>query len=302
LHQLIAKALSIHFAAKGLLIKVMIPQLSPGSFDHLKVRHLILANLAITVGLGILLGTLRINPESSFFMPIVYIFSMTATCVWAWRRCQHLQINVSDVIGKLPTKVSWLKIIGLTVLVLAFSLGSGLVFLSLLSYLFPSLVTIFTQSSKVGDLAASASLADKVWLFLVLVVFAPLTEEFLFRGIILNRWSQKWGMAKSLLATSLFFGFLHANPVGLSMFGLVMGLLYLRTQTLWIPVICHTLNNLVVFLVTATSNSDVERNPDLVLASLRMAGWFGALLLAISLPILLLFIKKNFPKRNHLPA
>jgi uncharacterized protein len=280
----------------------MIPQLSPGSFDHLKVRHLILANLAITVGLGILLGTLRISPESSFFTPIVYIFSMTATCVWAWRRCQHLQINVSDVIGKLPAKVSWLKIIGLTVLVLAFSLGSGLVLLSLLSYLFPSLVMIFTQSSKVEDLAASAALADKVGLFLVLVVFAPLTEEFLFRGIILNRWSQKWGMAKSLLATSLFFGFLHANPVGLSMFGLVMGLLYLRTQTLWIPVICHTLNNLVVFLVTATSNSDVERNPDLVLASLRMAGWFGALLLAISLPILLLFIKKNFPKRNHLPA
>jgi uncharacterized protein len=280
----------------------MISQLSPGSFNHLKVRHLILANLAITAGLGILLGMLRLNPDSSFFVPIVYIVSMTTTCVWAWRRCQHLQINVSDVIGKLPTKVSWLKIIGLTVLVLAFSLGSGLVFLSLLSYLFPSLVTIFTQSSKVGDLAASASLADKVWLFLVLVVFAPLTEEFLFRGIILNRWSQKWGMAKSLLATSLFFGFLHANPVGLSMFGLVMGLLYLRTQTLWIPVICHTLNNLVVFLVTATSNSDVERNPDLVLASLRMAGWFGALLLAISLPILLLFIKKNFPKRNHLPA
>jgi uncharacterized protein len=280
----------------------MIPQLSPGSFDHLKVRHLILANLAITVGLGILLGTLRISPESSFFTPIVYIFSMTATCVWAWRRCQHLQINVSDVIGKLPAKVSWLKIIGLTVLVLAFSLGSGLVLLSLLSYLFPSLVMIFTQSSKVEDLAASAALADKVGLFLVLVVFAPLTEEFLFRGIILNRWSQKWGMAKSLLTSSLFFGFLHANPVGLSMFGLVMGLLYLRTQTLWIPVICHTLNNLVVFLVTATSNSDVERNPDLVLASLRMAGWFGALLLAISLPILLLFIKKNFPKRNHLPA
>jgi uncharacterized protein len=280
----------------------MIPQLSPGSFDHLKVRHLILANLAITVGLGILLGTLRISPESSFFTPIVYIFSMTATCVWAWRRCQHLQINVSDVIGKLPAKVSWLKIIGLTVLVLAFSLGSGLVLLSLLSYLFPSLVMIFTQSSKVEDLAASAALADKVGLFLVLVVFAPLTEEFLFRGIILNRWSQKWGMAKSLLTSSLFFGFLHANPVGLSMFGLVMGLLYLRTQTLWIPVICHTLNNLVVFLVTATSNSDVERNPDLVLASLRMAGWFGALLLAISLPILLLFIKKNFPKRNHLPV
>jgi uncharacterized protein len=280
----------------------MISQLSPGSFNHLKVRHLILANLAITAGLGILLGMLRLNPDSSFFVPIVYIVSMMTTCVWAWRRCWQLQINVTEIIGKLPTKMPWFKIIGLTILVLAFSLGSGLVFLSLLSYLFPSLVMIFTQSSKVEDLAASAALADKVGLFLVLVVFAPLTEEFLFRGIILNRWSQKWGMAKSLLATSLFFGCLHANPVGLSMFGLVMGLLYLRTQTLWIPVICHTLNNLVVFLVTVTPNSDVERNPDLVLASLRMAGWLGAALLAISLPILLLFIKKNFPKQNNLPT
>jgi uncharacterized protein len=281
----------------------MIPQLSPGSFEHLKVRRLILTNLAITAGLGVLLGILRVDVNSSLFVPIVYIVSMTATCVWAWRRCQQLQINVSEVIGKLPTRVPWLRMIGLTVSVLTFSIGSGLVFLSLLSYIFPSLITVLTQSSNIGDLPASAALADKVGLFLVLVVFAPLTEEFLFRGIILNRWSQKWGVTKSLLASSLFFGFLHANPIGLSMFGLVMGLLYLRTKTLWIPVICHALNNLPVFLLSVTSQTDTTgTRPDQVLTSLRMAGWFGALLLAISLPILLAFIKKNFPKRNNLPA
>jgi uncharacterized protein len=280
----------------------MISQLSPGSFNHLKVRHLILANLAITAGLGILLGMLRLNPDSSFFVPIVYIVSMTTTCVWAWRRCRQLQINVAEIIGKLPTKVPWLKIIGLTILVLAFSLGSGLVFFGILSYIFPSLITLFMQSLQAEDLSTSASLADKAGLFLVLVVFAPLTEEFLFRGIILNRWSQKWGVAKSLLVSSLFFGLLHANPVGLSMFGLVMGLLYLRNKTLWIPILCHALNNLLVFWFTVTSDSDAGTGirPDLVLASLRMAGWLGAALLAISLPILLLFIKKNFPKRNNL--
>lgn len=85
--------------------------------------------------------------------------------------------------------------------------------------------------------------------FVSLVVLAPVTEEFIFRGVLLHRWSEKWGINKAILVSSILFGLAHPDPVGATAFGIAMSVLYLKTQTLVVPMVCHGLYNFVVWLI-----------------------------------------------------
>lgn len=47
---------------------------------------------------------------------------------------------------------------------------------------------------------------------LILVIVAPITEEFLFRGFILDGFLRKYSVAKSILVSALLFAVFHLNP------------------------------------------------------------------------------------------
>ena len=77
------------------------------------------------------------------------------------------------------------------------------------------------------------------------VVLAPAIEELLFRGVLLNCWAAKWSVGTAVVASSIAFGILHGNPVGITVAGLVMAVLYLRTGTLLVPIAFHAANNFI---------------------------------------------------------
>lgn len=270
-------------------IQALYPQ-----FNHLKVRHVVLAFILINFGLGVILGVMGIDYNNPIVTTVVYILGMVATCLWVLQKCNSINISVRQIFGNPPHQIQWFKIIGLTVGVWLFSVSSSLVIFSLLSYVYPSFLKAILENQNL-TIRPSDIFLQKLLTFIALVIIAPIAEEFIFRGIILNRWARKWGITKSLIASSILFGFLHINPVGLSMFGLIMGLLYIQTKTLWIPIICHALNNFIVFGFMASSQSDTTSSS---LESIRSAGWFGTVLVAISLSFLLRFTVRNFPKNN----
>lgn len=84
-----------------------------------------------------------------------------------------------------------------------------------------------------------------------LCVAAPVLEEVTFRGIILPRWSRKWGMTGGMLLSSALFALPHIDPIGAFVFGLAMCALYLKTQSLVLPIVCHAANNLLCWLIEA---------------------------------------------------
>ncbi len=87
--------------------------------------------------------------------------------------------------------------------------------------------------------------------FLSLVAIGPVIEEVLFRGLLLRIWMKKWRLMTSVVLSSLVFGVLHADPIGACAFGIGMCILYLRTQSLYLPILCHMLNNLTAWLIEA---------------------------------------------------
>lgn len=86
--------------------------------------------------------------------------------------------------------------------------------------------------------------------FLLLVVVAPLTEEYLFRGMILRGLLTRHRTAVAIGVTALLFGLIHANPRQLLVgfvIGAVFGWWYARTRSLVPCLIGHAVFNAVAW-------------------------------------------------------
>jgi uncharacterized protein len=270
------------------------------TFTKLKVRYLILTFCLVNIGVGIFLAVIRVDVKNPIFTPIIYIGTMVTCCLLILQRCSRLKISSREIVGTLPRHIQWLRLIGLMLAVMGFSIGSAFVCFSLLSHINPGFVQKILSGNQGLKIESSDLFIKKFMTFLTTVVVAPITEEFLFRGIILNRWSEKWSTPTALVASSIFFGCLHVHPVGLSMFGLVMGLLYIKTKTLWIPIFCHAFNNFMVFAAMSFAQPKSTSSSAFSSAKgLQSNWWVGAILLAISLIFLWRFIRQNFPPKQQ---
>lgn len=92
--------------------------------------------------------------------------------------------------------------------------------------------------------------ASPVGAFWLLVIVAPLTEEYLFRGLILRGLLTRHRAATAILLSALLFGVMHANLRQLFLgvvIGSVFGWWYMRTRSVGPGLLGHALFNSVAF-------------------------------------------------------
>ncbi|NFG30443.1 CPBP family intramembrane metalloprotease, partial [Clostridium botulinum] len=83
--------------------------------------------------------------------------------------------------------------------------------------------------------------------FSSLCLIAPIFEEIICRGIILEQLNKRCGATKAILISSLFFGIMHFNlhqGVNAFFIGVVMGVIYVKTDPLLLTILLHFVNNL----------------------------------------------------------
>ncbi len=78
-------------------------------------------------------------------------------------------------------------------------------------------------------------------------LLAPVTEELLFRGVLLQalwrQWRVAWG---AILATAVMFSLVHGQPqdlLPLVTLGVVLGYVRVRSGSVWAPIVLHVLFN-----------------------------------------------------------
>lgn len=97
--------------------------------------------------------------------------------------------------------------------------------------------------------------------FILLVVIAPLTEEPLFRGVMLRGFARNYGNLWAVLGTALLFGAIHLNPwqfLGASILGLAFGWWTVRTRSIIPAVLGHALNNGMVVVAADVLNVEIQ--------------------------------------------
>jgi len=136
--------------------------------------------------------------------------------------------------------------------------------------------------------------------FLVLVVLAPFAEEFVFRGLLLTRWSVKWGTPRGILLSSLIFGLMHQEVLGHAFFGYVMAVLYIETRSLYVPMTFHAINNGFVWLATLKGPSS-GRVSHQTIAQFQSDWPVGLIAVLIFIPWAIWFLKRHYPTRTWKP-
>ncbi|MCP4328843.1 MAG: CPBP family intramembrane metalloprotease [Alphaproteobacteria bacterium] len=83
-------------------------------------------------------------------------------------------------------------------------------------------------------------------------VLVPISEEFLFRGLLYPWLKSRWGFLTGLIGSSILFSLLHLHPAILApilALGIMMALLREWSESLWAPILFHSIHNTAMFTI-----------------------------------------------------
>jgi hypothetical protein len=212
-----------------------------------------------------------------------------------------------EVIGRAPSRNDALPI-AVTVAITFCASGAFTTLTMIpLSYVLPAFVDWWLEWSYpftlyVADQGRVPIAANALRLF-SLVVTTPILEELIFRGYLLHAWSRKWGLWMGVLLSSAMFGLIHADTVPAMLTGVGFAVLYLKTRTLWAPIIAHAAYNAVVSvwgIAELASNGWIYQMPSL--EEFREAWWLGVLQLLVVAVLLDQVMRRGALGPLRLPA
>ena len=116
----------------------------------------------------------------------------------------------------------------------------------------------------------------------------------MYKRQLLNRLSNKFNTIIAVLLPSFLFALLHVELLGAFIFAALLSLIYLKTKSIYGPVIIHMSNNFLALIFMMISEILYEQtSKDLMLIEFQKSWWIGIFGIIISAPWLFIFIKKN---------
>ncbi|EEM86268.1 CPBP family intramembrane metalloprotease [Bacillus thuringiensis serovar vazensis] len=118
------------------------------------------------------------------------------------------------------------------------------------SMLDKSIFQLTTQSANTSNTVAAAAISPVALISIVLL--APLVEEFVFRYAAINILMSKFKQTWSILISSSFFSIMHFDfpfIFGYFLIGVILALVYVRTNRLLVSFVVHASMNLIVVIL-----------------------------------------------------
>ena len=132
--------------------------------------------------------------------------------------------------------------------------------------------------------------------FISIALVPAFCEEFLFRGLILSN-LMPYGKGAAIIISSVLFGLMHGNFYQFlytTVAGVILGLVYVVTDSIWCSVLMHMINNSVSVIQTAVVERLTESASETVFMAVE-----GVIFLAGLVSIVYLIIK--YGKKARVP-
>lgn len=207
-------------------------------------------------------------------------------------------LSINALSRPLPeTERSLFPVLGLTALTAIVAYSFIYFFMTLLTFI-PVLFDLIMP--HLIDISFTEELPF-FYLFVVAVFFAPVVEEIIFRGYILNKWVDKYGVKKGIIFSSVVFMIIHLQSLFIPQLivGLLCGLLYVKFNNLLYPIFFHAVYNFIVIMPSAFIHyGNPEEAQETLLAiqdTLPVEFILTSILFLVSLP-LLVYVSKRFFK------
>jgi len=182
-------------------------------------------------------------------LAFVNLIAIGLLLMWGLKKAKA---SFKEVFSFVPMRMSLFLPMSLTII------GVGI----LLSELDNLLRTVLPMPAVIADFYMNLFLGQKsLWgSFVLVVVVAPLTEELLFRGLILRGFLSRYTMRKAVLASAILFGIFHLNPwqfLGAAIMGVLFAWLFVRTRSLLPCFFGHALNNALPLILLGIFNLEI---------------------------------------------
>jgi membrane protease YdiL (CAAX protease family) len=243
---------------------------------------------------SVLIGLITDNDEIGVFSAglLIYMFIF----LWCRRRLKKSGNRFRDFLSTDLISYSWIRVVGISFLQVIFSLSLIMTIFYVLTFISP---TWFERLVMQEQLIYSDYLLLVLELLFISTI-VPIVEELIFRGIILDKWSEKWGITLSIVLSSILFAVVHFQWLLFSqfIFGMIAAVLYLKTRTLLVPIVAHAINNFAVGLgsLLDTSGSTVTVNQ--LTEEVRAVGPISFVVFVCTLPFVVKFLRKHWPKET----
>ncbi len=131
-----------------------------------------------------------------------------------------------------------------------------------------------SSASEYASFAMNRGIFDGMYMVIAFAILPAVTEEFLFRGIIVGEY-EKYGIFFAVMLSSLSFAMSHFNFARLPVYlfcGVVLSMILYATRSILSCIIVHTVNNAsVLFLEKYLLNIAQKRNISMILFVILLA-------------------------------
>ncbi len=262
-------------------------------FDRVRARGLIAQTIVIGFAAVALISTVLPGGQSASNAGLFGLMVYAGVVVLLLVRGYIAGVNWGLLFGSAP-KVAWAPLLAVVVPLALISVGAAYIVFTPLSYVNPELVERILKGSEIYE---PKTLSEFAATFAVLVIAAPVTEELFVRGFLLHRWARRWGTSTAVVATSMFFAIGHSEWVGHFLTGAVLSLLYLRSRSLWLPIIAHSLNNMLAALPIGWALYTHDKtDSSMTLAELRDSLGLAVVAFVAGVVLLLMYKDLYWPK------
>lgn len=180
----------------------------------------------------------KVVPDFSYIINIVTIAICIGVFIVFLKRTTGYQVQL----------LSNISFVGMML-----AIGCSFLFFLLLDRgLDPIFEGMFPQSEQDYQEMLESLIKSPLTSMIQVCVLAPIIEEILMRGVVLGGLKNSYGTVTALLISATLFALLHFNMVQtLSAFvcGIILGLLYIKTNSVFCCMIAHSGYNLISYVV-----------------------------------------------------
>lgn len=180
-----------------------------------------------------LLGSGKMSPSADMMIAASAVYSVLTLLLFV--RCKWFTMSSGYLKGRSSITLLWCAILAVGTIVPSMALQE----------LLPNLQN---NMEEVFD-----ALMTKPSGYLVIGIFAPVVEEMVFRGAMINALREQFkGVWVPILITAVLFALVHVNPAQMPhafVMGILLGWLYCKFGSIVPGVVVHWVNNTVAYVV-----------------------------------------------------
>ena len=175
-----------------------------------------------------------------------------------------IKYNIVIKFFKIRTKIkAYIDILGLTGILITSSILMAFYILYISKYFSIDLIVgLYSDLDMYHQTDGSYFLWQNIIIFLSISILTPVVEELFFRGLLIDLLYRKFTKYSSVILSSIVFAILHVDLLGALIFGIILGFIYIRTESLSIPIFIHIANNTIVSIIAAIDEMgiyDIEK-------------------------------------------